>query len=60
MTLFNKFAILIVGTICFSLGYAMIFFSALNHVAGPEGDCGNLLALCRKKDNNKNNINNNS
>lgn len=35
MTLFTKFAILICGTILFSLIYALVFFSALNHVAGP-------------------------
>lgn len=35
MIIFNKFAILIVSTILFSLAYALVFFSALVHVAGP-------------------------
>mmetsp|Transcript_16022 Transcript_16022/g.1430 ORF Transcript_16022/g.1430 Transcript_16022/m.1430 type:complete len:109 (+) Transcript_16022:1842-2168(+) len=35
MVVFNKFAILIVATICFSLAYALVFFSALVHLIGP-------------------------
>lgn len=33
--IFNKFAILIVSTILFSLAYSLFFFSALNHMFGP-------------------------
>lgn len=45
LTIFTKFAILIVSTICFSLVYALIFFSALIHAFGPEGNMGSLIYL---------------
>mmetsp|Transcript_15076 Transcript_15076/g.1357 ORF Transcript_15076/g.1357 Transcript_15076/m.1357 type:complete len:111 (+) Transcript_15076:958-1290(+) len=33
--MFNKFAILIISTICFSLAYSLLFFAALVHIIGP-------------------------
>jgi len=33
--IFNKFAILIVATILFSLSFSLFFFSALLHAFGP-------------------------
>ena len=39
---FQKFALLIVGTIGFSLFFSLVFFTALNHLAGPQKNFGNL------------------
>jgi len=35
ISIFNKFAVLIVATILFSLGFSLIFFAALMHAVGP-------------------------
>jgi len=39
---FQKFAVLIVSTIIFSLFFSLVFFSALNHLIGPQKKFGNL------------------
>lgn len=43
-----KFAILITSTIGFSLAYAFLFFGAIVHIMGPEGDFGNILVWFNK------------
>jgi len=58
MKFFNKFGILIVCTICYSLLFSLVFFAALCHIAGPTGTTGDLKPLmkrcfgrcCRKKE----------
>lgn len=52
VVLFNKFAILIICTIIFSLIYSLFFFAALMHTFGPEGNFGNYLVLCKKRNSN--------
>lgn len=39
---FQKFAVLITTTICFSLFFALVFFTAINHIIGAQGKCGDL------------------
>jgi len=39
---FQKFALLIVGTIGFSLFFSLVFFAALSHLVGPQKNFGNL------------------
>lgn len=39
---FQKFGVLITSTILFSLFFALVFFTALNHIFGPQGKVGNL------------------
>lgn len=48
LLLFNKFAILVISTILFSLFFALFFFSAVCHTIGPERNQGNLLYLLKK------------
>ena len=47
LTFFTKFAVLIVGTIGFSLALALLFFMPLAASWGPEGDTCELRALYR-------------
>jgi len=42
LVFFQKFAVLIIGTIGFSLFFSLVFFSALNHLIGPQKNFGNL------------------
>lgn len=35
LVVFNKFAHLIIATVCFSLIFALLFFAALMHALGP-------------------------
>ena len=39
---FRKFALLIVGTISFSLFFSLVFFTGINHLLGPQKKFGNL------------------
>jgi len=48
VTLFQKFAVLITVTIIVSFIYSMIFFGAIMHAFGPQGDTGNFVILIRK------------
>ena len=45
---FQKFAIVIVSTVLFSLAYALIYFQALCHVIGPQYHCGDFGYLRKK------------
>ena len=48
LTFFTKFAILIIGTIGFSLAAALLFFMPLVATLGPEGDTCDVVALAKK------------
>jgi multidrug efflux pump subunit AcrB len=51
ISIFTKFAILICSTVLFSMFYALLYFSALCHVIGPEnsqGDISCIFTPCRK------------
>ena len=39
---FGKFAVLIVGTVTFSLFFSLVFFTAVNHLVGPQKNFGNM------------------
>lgn len=45
---FNKFAILIISTICFSLVFSLLFFASLMHLCGPIGKNGDIIVLMQK------------
>ena len=47
LTFFTKFAILIIGTIGFSLAAALLFFMPLVATLGPEGDTCDVVALAK-------------
>ena len=54
---FQKFALIITTTVIFSLSYAMIYFLAFMHIAGPQGKQGDIPTLwrsciskCKKQD----------
>ena len=53
LSLFKKFATLIVCTIVFATFYSLFFFSALCFAFGPVGDTGNILWCCKKCKKNK-------
>lgn len=43
IVLFEKFAVIIVSTCCFSFLTAMLFFGAAMHLFGPQNGWGNLI-----------------
>lgn len=45
ITLFVKFALLIVTTVSFSFYFSMVFFTALTHIIGPQGDQGHIIKM---------------
>ncbi|CAI2362894.1 unnamed protein product [Moneuplotes crassus] len=42
LVFFTQFAVLILSTILFSLFFALVFFTALNHLIGPQRNQGNM------------------
>jgi hypothetical protein len=53
LTFFTKFAVLVVGTIGFSLVVATLFFMPVLATIGPEGTQGDIVALYRRCHSNK-------
>jgi hypothetical protein len=48
---FNKMAILMFATISFSFLFSLVFFVAMTHTCGPEGDRGNIYPYIEKAKN---------
>merc|ERR1712100_660771 len=49
ITFFQKFGIVILATVFYSLIVSLFFFSALMVLIGPEGTCGDISLWCGTK-----------